>query len=68
MNVAARLEGGDWARFNSTIWVMIVWAISFIICSVGSWLLVTKQEKIRSAAILTAVPVVLVPAAVYLMK
>lgn len=63
----ANVQGGDIGKLGGSIEVMGGWSVLFIFCSVRAWLLLKNENSLRQAAIVTAVPVLLVPVALFLM-
>jgi hypothetical protein len=63
----ANVQGGNLEKLGGSIEVMAGWSVLFILCSVRAWLLLKGEKSLRQAAIVTAVPVLLVPVALFLM-
>ena len=64
----ANAQGGELPSLQESIGVMAGWSVLFIFCSVRAWVLLKKEESLRQAAIVTAIPVLCVPVAVFLMR
>ncbi|MCT7948949.1 hypothetical protein NG798_04045 [Ancylothrix sp. C2] len=64
----ANSQGGELPSLQGSIGVMGGWSLLFIFCSVRAWVLLKKEEYLRQAAIVTALPVLFVPVALFLMR
>lgn len=64
----ANAQGGELPSLQGSIGVMGGWSLLFIFSSVRAWVLLKKEESLRQAAIVTALPVLFVPVALFLMR